>query len=344
MGHVQRKIANTVATHATLSPWPALMEGIVQLSSSATTKHHALCLFLLDKLAENIGSILVSNLDTIMRIILPFLLENNELNNRILAAQALCSVLFEVQTLTPNLCDSLKYLPPIILHAVAEHEDLLLQDMLQNMSRLSTERPELFINSWDILFQAIQILCENQDIEGGSKVCALQIMITLITAKKSSFCSVESSRRECLRLCIRLMTAVDEDDDTVSSHSRPESEGTVLYCTTALYCTVFSCDYYFLLSPQRIQHSAPYTAVTYNICSPSFYRAESGFGDVDGDGGDGNISDFAASCLDTLSAAFEPLEILQICMSAAWTLVSEVCVWGMGYTVCAGIGYRVWCL
>lgn len=211
------------------------MEGIVQLSSSATTKHHALCLFLLDKLAENIGSILISNLDTIMGIILPFLHEKNELNNRILAAQALCSVLFEVQTLTPNLCDSLKLLPPIILQAVAEHEDLLLQDMLQNMSRLSNERPELFINSWDTMFRAIQILCENPDIEGGSKVCALQVMITLITAKKSSFCSIDSSRRECLRLCIRLMTAVDEDDEAVSSHSRPESEGTVR-TTDHLHC------------------------------------------------------------------------------------------------------------
>ena len=225
LGHVQRKIANTVAAHATLSPWPALMKGIVQLSSSATIKHHALCLFLLDKLAENIGSVLISNLDHIMRIILPFLLENNELNNRILGAQALCSVLFEVQTITPNLCDSLQLLPPIILRAVAQQEDLLLQDMLQNMSRLSNEKPELFISSWNLLFQSIQTLCESEEIEGGSKVCALQIMITLITSNKSSFCSVESSRRECLRLCIRLMTAVDEDDEAVCSHTRPESEG-----------------------------------------------------------------------------------------------------------------------
>jgi hypothetical protein len=93
----------------------------------------------------------------------------------------------------------------------------------------------------------------------------------------------------------------------------------------------FSSHYYLLLL-LHFQNTISTVDITYNNYSPSFHHSESGFGDVDGDGGDGNISDFAASCLDTLAAAFEPLEILQTCMSAAWTLVSEVS------GVCVGCG------
>ena len=103
IGHLQRKIANTVATHAKLSPWPALMQGVVQLSSSGNTKHNELCLFLLDRLAENIGSLLVSNLDTVMNIILPFLKEHNTLQTRSYAAQALSSLLFGILSLLSSL-------------------------------------------------------------------------------------------------------------------------------------------------------------------------------------------------------------------------------------------------
>lgn len=51
---------------------------------------------------------------------------------------------------------------------------------------------------------------------------------------------------------------------------------------------------------------------------------ESGFGDVDGDGGDGNIADFAAVCLDEVSQEFDTNEVVEACMTAAWTLVSQV--------------------
>ena len=51
---------------------------------------------------------------------------------------------------------------------------------------------------------------------------------------------------------------------------------------------------------------------------------------MDGDGNDGNISDFSAVCLDTLSKSLDPSEVLQVCMSAAWSLVSQV----MGQCVC----------
>ena len=55
-----------------------------------------------------------------------------------------------------------------------------------------------------------------------------------------------------------------------------------------------------------------------------FILSESGFGDVDGDGGDGNLSDFAAVSLDTLTKFFEPEEVLQVCMVSAWGLVTQV--------------------
>lgn len=53
---------------------------------------------------------------------------------------------------------------------------------------------------------------------------------------------------------------------------------------------------------------------------------ESGFGDVDGDGGDGNISDFAALCLDELSKDFDSEEMLSVCMTAAWSLIAQVMI------------------
>lgn len=229
--HLQRKIANTIASHAKLSIWPALMQGIVQLSQSANMKHHELCLFLLDKLAENIGPLLISNLDLIMNIILPFLLEKNFLRIRIFATQALCSVLFEVPDINKNLCDFLNHIPSIIMKGVEEDiDESLLQDMLGNICRLAKEKSEFFFNSWEQLFSAIFILCGDDRIVGGSRVIALDIVITLLTSKKSSFCSTEKSRKDSLHLCMKLMTAVEDDDDAISSKTRPESEGAKYSC------------------------------------------------------------------------------------------------------------------
>ena len=76
--------------------------------------------------------------------------------------------------------------------------------------------------------------------------------------------------------------------------------------------------------------------------------SESGFGDVAGDGGDGNISDFAAVCLDSLSQAIDPMETVRVCMTYAWGLVSQVRVrvrvrvgLGSGLDVGSGLGSEV---
>jgi hypothetical protein len=225
--HLQRTIANTVATHAKLSAWPALMQGILQLSSSANIKHHELCLFLIDKLAENVGPLLVSNLQVIMNVILPFLDEKNGLQVRGLAAQALCSMLFEVTEVTPALCKALVPVPSIIMQAVKEGEDIILQDVLSSVSRLSKQKPAFFEEAWLPLFQAIQHICDNI-VEGGCQVMALTIMVKLIDHESSDFCSTETTRKECLHLIMRLLTAVDEDDNSISAPTRPASEGETL--------------------------------------------------------------------------------------------------------------------
>ena len=224
IGHLQRTIANTVATHAKLSSWPALMEGVLQLASSANVKHHELCLFLIDKLAENVGPLLVANLEVIMKTIQPFLAESNGLQVRGLAAQALCSMLYELTESTPALCQSLVPVPSIISQAAREGEDVLLQDVLSSVSRLTKQRPALFKKSWLSFFQTIQYLCDNK-VEGGCQVIALTIMVKMIISGRSSFCSTKATRKECLHLIMRLLTAVDEDDNSISSPTRPESEG-----------------------------------------------------------------------------------------------------------------------
>ena len=224
VGHLQRTIANTVATHAKLSSWPALMEGVLQLASSTNTKHHELCLFLIDKLAENVGPLLVANLEVIMKTIQPFLGESNTLQVRGLAAQALCSMLYELPEVTPDLCQSLVPVPSIISQAATEDEDGLLQDVLASVSRLSIQTPALFKKSWLSFFQAIQYICDNK-VEGGCQVIALTIMIKLISDGRSTFSSTKETRKECLHLIMRLLTAVEEDDNSISSRTRPASEG-----------------------------------------------------------------------------------------------------------------------
>ena len=224
IGHIQRKIANTVATHARLAQWPQLMDGIILLSSSINVKNHDLCLYLLDQLAENIGTILISNLDLVMNIILPLLGENNSIQTRTLAAQALGSVLFEIPMGNVLIFDSLRNIPHIIKAIMEAQEDLLLQDLLSNLFRLTKEKSELFVNSWELLFLILHTLCVDENLESGSKVLGLEILIALITSK-SSFCSTIQSRKDVLLLCMKLMTAVEEEDEAISSTKRPQSEG-----------------------------------------------------------------------------------------------------------------------
>jgi hypothetical protein len=281
IGHVQRKIADTVAAHAILSEWNELMQGVVQLSISQNKKHHELCLFLLDKLAEYVGSYLILHIDAISGIIIPFL-SDNDIQIQAYAVQALCSLLHEISSdntsTNPNtsiLYHSLQQIPNIVIKIIEKQEDLILYDMLKAVCRLSKERSELFSQSCEQLFSSLQSLCMHDDMDGSTKIIGLEIYIDLLASRKSAIYSTPKNRMECLQLCMRLMTTVDEDDDAISLPTRPESE-------------------------------------------------DNGFGDVDGDGQDGNISDYAAVCLDTLSKSFDAAEIVQVCLTSAWNLVSQV--------------------
>ena len=247
IGHVQRKIANTVATHAKLTSWPALMQGIIELSSSTNYKHHDLALFLLDKLAENIGTVLLNNIDLVFNIIIPFLSESNNLQTRILGAQAFCSVLHEIPLGNTILHNALQLLPPIIISAINNSDDLLLQDLLSSICRLVKEKTEFFVLSWESLFSCIQTLCESADLDNGTQVIGLEIIVILLTNKKSSFCSTIKSRKDCLHLCMKLMIVVDEDDVSIFSRTRPISEGEILYSLNYMRKLVYHCYLYFVL-------------------------------------------------------------------------------------------------
>ena len=252
IGHVQRKIANTVATHAKLTSWPALMQGIIELSSSTNYKHHDLALFLLDKLAENIGTVLLSNIDLVFNIIIPFLSETNNLQTRILGAQAFCSVLHEIPLGNTILHNALQLLPPIIISAINNSDDLLLQDLLSSICRLVKEKTEFFVLSWESLFSCIQTLCESADLDNGTQVIGLEIIVILLTNKKSSFCSTIKSRKDCLHLCMKLMIVVDEDDVSIFSRTRPISEGEIIYSLNCMRKLIHYCCLYLVLCILKI--------------------------------------------------------------------------------------------
>ena len=258
IGHVQRKIANTVATHAKLTSWPALMQGIIELSSSTNYKHHDLALFLLDKLAENIGTVLLNNIDLVFNIIIPFLSETNNLQTRILGAQAFCSVLHEIPLGNTILHNALQLLPPIIISAINNSDDLLLQDLLSSICRLVKEKTEFFILSWESLFSCIQTLCESADLDNGTQVIGLEIIVILLTNKKSSFCSTIKSRKDCLHLCMKLMIVVDEDDVSIFSRTRPISEGEIIYSVNCMRKLIHCCYLYLVLYILKILNDLNY--------------------------------------------------------------------------------------
>jgi hypothetical protein len=201
--HIQRKIADTVGAHVKISEWPELMAGIIHLSQSSIVKQQELCLFLIDKLAEYVGPFLVSNLDVVSTIILPFLSETQTIKTRTYAVQALCSVLSELPEGNFNLSDSLLQVPPIILKAIESEEDDILQSMLQFITRLTKEKAEIFISSWMPLFSSLQSVCMCNTLEGTTKVVALEIIVYLITSRKAEFCSNTSSRTE-VRVRVRV--------------------------------------------------------------------------------------------------------------------------------------------
>jgi hypothetical protein len=208
IGHVQRKIADTVAAHAILSEWNELMQGVVQLSISESKKHHELCLFLLDKLAEYVGSYLILHIDAISGIIIPFL-SDNDIQIQAYAVQALCSLLHEINSdnsanlNTSILYHSLQQIPNIIIKIIEKQEDLILYDMLKAVCRLSKEKSELFSQSSEQFFFSLQSLCTDDNMEGSTKTIGLEIYIDLLTSKKSVIFSTSKNRMECLQLCMR---------------------------------------------------------------------------------------------------------------------------------------------
>lgn len=209
------------------------MEGVMQLSVSSDVKHNELCLYLLDKLAEHVGSYLVANLTVVGNIILPFLQGNNGVKIRTYAVQAVCSILHELpenatknyensssnnnstansnssgdnginNAMTKVLVNSLQHISDIINNSINSNEgtndEAYVHDMLVCINRLSKNKNEFFVLSWEGFFQSIIALCNSSEVEINSKILALEIWINLLTGdNSSSYCSNENSRKECL--------------------------------------------------------------------------------------------------------------------------------------------------
>ena len=165
-------------------------------------------------------------------------------------------------TLTPDkieiplgntiLHNALQLLPPIIISAINNSDDLLLQDLLSSICRLVKEKTEFFVLSWESLFSCIQTLCESADLDNGTQVIGLEIIVILLTNKKSSFCSTIKSRKDCLHLCMKLMIVVDEDDVSIFSRTRPISEGEIIYSLNCMRKLIYCCYLYLVLCILKI--------------------------------------------------------------------------------------------
>ena len=231
VGHVQRKIANLAASHAKLSPWPALMKGVVQLSQSSEFRHNELSLFLVDKLAEYIPEVLKKELSTVGNIIEPFLVgSRGDMKTRAVACQALCSVVFEMSAADgetgQEFCRGVNRVAEFLVAALAAGEEQLLQDVLTSLQQISKERSQLLHSSFVPLCEVCTAIChaDPNTIEGGTKVLALGIIIDLHSLQQSASFATPATRTNCLLLCMKLLTQVDDEDDTVSSCTRPEGE------------------------------------------------------------------------------------------------------------------------
>lgn len=299
--HIRRIMANAMAAVAGVeSNWPELMTHLhMQLSSADTSpKSLQVCLFLLNKLAEHIGPLLVANFDQVMYLITASLLETSSIKaaptdiyTRAAAALSLCSFLHELPAAAlsapasaEKVASSLLTAISVLGAAVQAGESDLGSDLLAALDLLAQQRPRVFGHAWQQLFEMLAAICtvpaESDQVDEEIKASALRLATCLLTSPVASeFCSHAESRSTFLRIAMNFVTIIDDEEGQEFFHKSDD---------------------------------------------------EDGFGDAPGDESDtAQLSTAAAQCLSDMAASFDAAEVVQTCLAAAWRLVTNQDDWKM---------------
>ena len=185
---VKRLLIITLASLARLEQWDELMTCVGQLATSDIESNKALGITMLNKLAEYVGSYLITHLESVASFLCPVLdqvsflggssMQNAEvLNTMAAAAQALCSVMHEM--------DEQKYashpLCQYLLAAALVGKAMCSEEVLGSLVSLAHDRPRLFQQSFSAMSQQVLLpLVSSESVEGSVKSLALDLGCTLL--------------------------------------------------------------------------------------------------------------------------------------------------------------------
>lgn len=291
--HLRRTLCNTIAAIAGIDPnWPELMQFIQTQLSSPSYSQPAIqmVLFLLEKLAEHVGPLLIANLDHILQWIASSLQDSSALNGaqnnlktRTAAALALFSLSYEVPAAVAERTTSyLGHAIDVMELTIQAGESELTQDIFIALSLLVEQRPQVFQGTWQKLLEILARVCNSpagdEKVDDDMKMSALQIATSMLLNPLSSpYCSHPETRTVFLNIAMTFIASIEDHTDA----------GFFLRADT-----------------------------------------EDGFGDSqDEDSCQDQLSAYGAQCLDSMSKGFSSEEIVHTCLSAAWKLVSNNTDW-----------------
>ena len=232
--HVRLMLCNTTAAVAGLdSNWPELIYYIQTQLTGPNSPDSRVCLFLLEKLAEHVGRLLVSNLEPVLQWIDRFLGEAVALDGatRSAAALALFSLLYEIPTsLADSVAVPLEHGLSVIRLNIETGEDTLASDLLTAVLKLSEERPWAFRGVWRQLLDLTVLLCQapadSDKVDSDMKVSALQIATNMLTNSQSAaLCSTPETRAAFLNIAMSFTASVEEEYDSNFFFRRNEDDG-----------------------------------------------------------------------------------------------------------------------
>jgi len=307
--HVRRKIANAVASHAKLSPWPELLAVVQQLAEAGVPeKSRQLSMFLLDQLAEHIGDYLIGHMQTLWSVIAPVLAgESGEaLASAAAAACSLCSLLTETHAhahahtqSTSTSGDSSSSSSSShntslwgsglarsaelarVLACSGQFEDSA-QELLIALLRLAEAHALAFSTCFDVAAQSLLALATSVDARDNMRSLALQTITELLTNESSRALASQSMRHSALNAAMNACTNIDASE-----------EGT-----------------------------AEFLAEAESSCS----GGGGSFGES-GDDGNSELSAAAGTCLSTMCHSFDPTEVVQTCLHSVWQFLFDKNNW-----------------
>jgi len=309
--HVRRKIANTVAAHAKLSPWPELLAVVQQLAQPAAQEtSRLLSMFLLDQLAEQIGDYLVGHMGTLWAIIAPVLAgESGEaLVSAAAAGCSLCSMLTEVRAHAASTSTSSS------TSQTAAYDMALWGSGLARSAEL-----------------ARVLACTGQYEESAQQLLIALLRLAEVHVAAFSARTSNSHSNSYFEPVVHSLLAI-----VACVNAADNMRSLALQTITELVTSESN----IALVSQAMRHSVLSAAM--NACTHITDASDEGTADFlaeaesshssggigySGGSGESDLSSAAGTSLSAMCCAFDPKEVVQVCLHSAWTFLFDVNNW-----------------